>query len=63
VTTNAKPADIDYGSLTVEAMNQYMNSPEFTARYKAWLTSLKRRTAFEQAELDTILQEESKAHD
>ncbi|GEP62154.1 hypothetical protein RSO01_93200 [Reyranella soli] len=27
----------DYGQLTVDALNRHMSTPEFSARYKAWL--------------------------
>ena len=27
----------DYGQLTVDALNRHTTTPEFTARYKAWL--------------------------
>jgi hypothetical protein len=28
---------IDYGALSVEALNRHTSSPEFTARYRKWL--------------------------
>jgi hypothetical protein len=32
-----KRGPVDWGQLSVEAMNRHTTSPEFTAKYKAWL--------------------------
>ena len=35
--SDEKRESVDWGLLSVEAMNRHTTSPEFTARYKAWL--------------------------
>ena len=54
---------IDYGQLTVDALNRYHNSPEFTARYKKWLLQFRYEdlTPVAKRDLDAMLAEEKKA--
>ena len=58
-----KGSGIDYGQLTVDALNRYHNSPEFTARYKKWLLSLHPEclTPVAKADLEKMLAEEEEA--
>ena len=60
MTDKKKGSGIDYGQLTVDALNRYHNSPEFTARYKKFLLSLPPDclTPVAKADLDKILADE-----
>ncbi len=54
---------VDYGKLTVEALNRHTSSPEFTARYKKWLMSMpyETLTPVAKADLDEMLAAEKEA--
>jgi hypothetical protein len=51
---------LDLGKLTVEALNRATTSPEFTARYKAWLDFLgpKSWTPVAKADYEAMLKED-----
>ena len=56
----AKEQSVDYGKLTVDALNRHQTSPEFTAKYKAWLlaTPPEHLTPVAKADLEQMLAEE-----
>ena len=59
----AKEPSVDYGQLTLNALNRHLNSPEFTARYKARLLEIPPEdlTPVQKADLERMLAEEKAA--